>query len=85
MYLETKFQHELFETMASCDRLGLLYVVQKDSVIVSKWFKKSREVVYRLQVFQQPIEIEGELKHESETEDLSGRPSENQEVLEVEQ
>jgi hypothetical protein len=51
-YEVTRFQ-ELIEIMASCERLGLFYVVQKDTLQKEKWFgKKSYEVVYRLQVVE---------------------------------
>jgi hypothetical protein len=73
MYYEAKTFQELIEIMASCERLGLLYVVQKDFLQKEKWFgRKESQIVYRLQVVQYVEEVE-----ENE-ENLQGRPSESE-------
>jgi predicted glycosyltransferase len=63
LYYETKFFQEIVELMASCDRLGLMYVVQKEYVEKGKWFHKSTEEIYKLQVVQY---VEEEYEYEKE-------------------
>jgi hypothetical protein len=77
MYYETQNFEELIQYMASCERLGLLYVVQRD--ILEKKRKigfggsPKFEPVWKLQVIQY---VEEEPAHE----DSEGRPSESEEV-----
>lgn len=53
MYYETDNLQDLFEIMASCDRLGLFYVIQKDTKEKTKWFgTQMTELIYKLQVVQ---------------------------------
>lgn len=55
MYYETKSFQELLEIMASCDRLGFFYVVQKDVSKKKKvgfWSKTVEEPIYKLQIIQ---------------------------------
>jgi hypothetical protein len=74
VYFETDSFPELIEIMASCERLGLFYVVQKDIIEVQKWFgrKADSKIVYKLQVVQYVEEVE-----DYEEENLQGRPSES--------
>jgi hypothetical protein len=80
MYYEAKTFEDLIQIMASCERLGLLYVVQKDVVEVAKkrtigfGGKTKFETVWKLQVIQYVEEVE---ENETENENLQGRPSEN--------
>lgn len=49
---------ELVELMASCERLGLFYIIQKDYQEQHKWFRQTeRKIIYRLQVIEY---VEGE-------------------------
>jgi hypothetical protein len=79
MYYEAKNFQELVEIMASCERLGLLYVVQKDIVEVGqrKFIgfnpKPKFETVWKLQVVQY-------VEEDDQNENSQGRPSESEEV-----
>jgi hypothetical protein len=77
MYYETKSFQELVEIMASCERLGLLYVVQKDVVAVKRGLgfmaRMKSETIYKLQVVQY-------VEEESPNEDIQGRQSESEET-----
>jgi hypothetical protein len=81
MRYETSNFEELIQYMASCERLGLFYVVQRDEIETKKsvmGFGKSKTVpVWRLQVIQYVEESEevGE-----ENENLQGRHGEGEEV-----
>lgn len=57
-YMATGFQ-ELVEIMASCDRLGLYYIVQKDYEERNKWFgsKKETKVFWTIKVIQYSEEV----------------------------
>jgi hypothetical protein len=78
MYYEAKNFQELVEIMASCERLGLLYVVQKDIVELKKKTigfggKSKFETVWKLQVVQY-------VEEDDQNENSQGRPSESEEV-----
>ncbi|MGG3561611.1 hypothetical protein ABES03_08405 [Neobacillus rhizosphaerae] len=78
-YEVASFQ-ELIEIMASCERLGLFYVVQKDFQEREKWFGRTEQkLVYRLQVVQYVEEV-GE--HEQEVPYRGQSESENSEAHE---
>jgi hypothetical protein len=74
MFYETESFQELVEIMASCERLGLLYVVQKDFVETEKGFgfmrKTKVQTVYKLQVVQYVEEVEDneEVSHRGQSE-----------------
>jgi hypothetical protein len=78
MYYEAKTFEDLVQIMASCERLGLLYVVQKDIIEKKKAIgfggKSKFETVWKLQVVQYVEEVE---ENETENQDLQGRHGQN--------
>lgn len=77
-YQSTQFQ-DIIEIMASCDRLGLMYVVQKDIKVTDKWFgRKDSHVVWSLQVIQYVDTVEESEEHETkEQSEGQGEPETN--------
>jgi hypothetical protein len=72
MYYEARSLQDIAEVMASCDRLGLMYVVQKEVAKSKKWFgTEASSIVYKLQVVQ--------YVEEEETNENRG-PGESEEV-----
>lgn len=65
MVYKTKFLQELIEYMASCDKLGLTYVIQKEYVTHEKWFKKTVEPLYSLAVTQYVEEEDSSIEQDS--------------------
>lgn len=79
MYYETKSFEELVNKMASCENLGLYYVVQKDIVETQKkrlgFLPNTKyETLYKLQV----VQYEEESGTVGEEEVLHGRPCESE-------
>lgn len=84
MYYETSNFEELIQYMASMEKLGLYYVIQRDTHEVRKgvmgFIKKPKvEPLWKLQVIQYKEE---EVNGETETEEIPlGRPSEGETEL----
>jgi hypothetical protein len=81
MYYETQNFEEIIQIMASCERLGLLYVVQRDVLKKRKRIgfggKEKVEPVWKLQVIQYVEEVE---QSGEEEENIQRRQSEGSEA-----
>jgi hypothetical protein len=82
MYYEETSLQGIVEVMNSCDRLGLMYVLQKEVGTRDKWFglMKEPQVVYKLQV----VQYTDEEVEENENDNLQGRQSNSEEECEGE-